>query len=127
MWACCIAATLWHIDAGEQGPSTSSFRGAGTAREPGTHEHRTSNILEMQVFLGSGLGPSGRPGMTLLGKNNFFTRSKAGIHGAMGTGRSLSSGRPQAGPVGRCGKALGAIRQNCSIRYNVVEPTEKPL
>jgi hypothetical protein len=57
---------------------TSSFRGAGTAREPGTHEHRASNILEIQVFLGSGLGPSGRPGMTFLGKNNFFTRSFAG-------------------------------------------------
>jgi hypothetical protein len=43
---------------------TSSFRGAGNAREPGTHEHRMSNILEIQVFLGSGLGPEpalGRP------------------------------------------------------------------
>jgi hypothetical protein len=30
------------------------------------------------VFLGSGLGPGGRPGMTFLGKNNFFTRSCAG-------------------------------------------------
>jgi hypothetical protein len=28
--------------------------------------------------LGSGLSPSGRPGMTFLGKNNFFTRSFAG-------------------------------------------------
>jgi hypothetical protein len=26
----------------------------------------------MQVFLGSGLGPSDRPGMTFLGKNNSF-------------------------------------------------------
>ena len=42
------------------------------------------------------------------------SRRKAGVHGAMGTGRSLSSGRPKAGPVGRCGKALGVIRQNCS-------------
>ncbi len=25
------------------------------------------------VFLGSGLGPSDRPGMTFLGKSNFFT------------------------------------------------------
>jgi len=30
------------------------------------------------VFLGSGLGHSGRPGMTFLGKNNFFIRSFAG-------------------------------------------------
>ncbi len=52
--------------------------GRGTARELGTYEHRTSNILEIQVFLGSGLGPSGRPGMTFSGKNNFFTRSFAG-------------------------------------------------
>jgi hypothetical protein len=59
---------------------TSSFRGAGTAREPGTHEHRTSSILEIQVFLGSGLGSSGRPGMTFLGKNNSLTCSKAGTH-----------------------------------------------
>jgi hypothetical protein len=56
----------------------SSFRGAGVAREPGTHEHRSSNILEIRVFLGSGLGPSGRPGMTFLGKNNSLTRSFAG-------------------------------------------------
>jgi len=26
---------------------------------------------------------------------------------AMGTGRSLSSGRPEAGPVGRCDEAPG--------------------
>ena len=58
---------------------TRSFRGRGAAREPGTHEHRTANILEMQVFLGSGLGPSDRPGMTLLGKINFFTSSFAGM------------------------------------------------
>jgi hypothetical protein len=50
----------------------------GTAREPETHQHRTSNILEIQVVLGSGFGPSGRPGMTFLGKNNFFTCSFAG-------------------------------------------------
>ncbi len=31
-----------------------SFRGAGAAREPGTHEHRTAKILEMQLFLDSG-------------------------------------------------------------------------
>ena len=37
----------------------------------------------------------GRPGMTFLGQNNYFTRSKAGIHCAMGTG------------LRRCGKALG--------------------
>jgi hypothetical protein len=37
-------------------------------------------MLEIQVFLGSGLGPSGRSGMTFFGKNNSFTPSKAGIH-----------------------------------------------
>ncbi len=61
----------------------SSFRGVGIAREPGTYEHRTSNILEIQVFLGSGLGPSGRPGMTFLEKSDFFTRSKAGAFAGM--------------------------------------------
>jgi short chain dehydrogenase len=41
---------------------TSSFRGAGIAREPGTHEHRTSNILEIQVFSCCPLcHPLGRP------------------------------------------------------------------
>ena len=55
----------------EEIPKPLSFRGAGAAREPGTHAHRTANILEMQVFLGSGLGPSDRPGMTFLGKTIF--------------------------------------------------------
>jgi hypothetical protein len=59
---------------------TSSFRGAGTAREPETHEHRKLNILEIQVFLGSGLGPSGRPGMTFLGKYNFFSWKEQFLH-----------------------------------------------
>ncbi|HEV7997407.1 MAG TPA: hypothetical protein VGP52_14230, partial [Stellaceae bacterium] len=64
----------------EENTKTPSFRGAGAAREPGTHEHRTANILEMLVFLGSGLGPSDRPGMTEPCKIDFFTRSKAGTH-----------------------------------------------
>ena len=77
---------------------TSSFRGAGIPREPGTDEHRTSNILEM----GSGLSPEpvlgpraartrgGRPGMTFLGKNNFFTRSFAGEDEWIGCRRILA-------------------------------------
>ena len=32
--------------------------------------------------------------------------AKAGIHGGNGTGWSLSSGRPQAGPVGRDNKEI---------------------
>jgi hypothetical protein len=43
-------------------PRHSGARGA--AREPEIHEHRTANIWDMLVFLGSGLGPSDRPGMT---------------------------------------------------------------
>jgi hypothetical protein len=42
---------------------------------------------------------------------DFLTASKAGIYVRMGTGRSLSSGRPKAGPVGRCDKILGAVCQ----------------
>jgi hypothetical protein len=82
---------------------TSSFRGAGTAREPGTYEHRTLNILEIQVFLGSGLGSSDRPGMTFPGKNNFFTRSKAGTHAS-----HRHRPEPVLGPAG--GRTRGPVR-----------------
>jgi len=44
---------------------TPSFRGAGAAREPGTHEQRPLNAGQKPVFMGSGPGPSGRPGMTI--------------------------------------------------------------
>jgi hypothetical protein len=66
-----------------------SFRGGGAAHEPGTYEHRTADTLEMPVFLGSGLGPSDRPGMTFLEMNNFFTRFSAGATGR-GNGKPLS-------------------------------------
>jgi hypothetical protein len=38
--------------------------GRSAAREPGTHEHRLEKQGDRPVFLGSGLGPEGRPGMT---------------------------------------------------------------
>src|ERR1700720_2604185 len=41
-----------------------SFRGAGFAREPGIHEHRLMKSMVWPVFLDSGPGPKGRPGMT---------------------------------------------------------------
>ena len=41
-----------------------SFRGAGTDREPGTDEHRPAIAQERSVFIGSGPGPPGHPGMT---------------------------------------------------------------
>ncbi len=47
-------ATLWRLDAGEQGPSTSSFWGADSAREPGTRAHRPTNAGMTAVFMGSG-------------------------------------------------------------------------
>ena len=41
-----------------------SFRGAGFAREPGIHEHGLMKSMVWPVFLDSGPGPKGRPGMT---------------------------------------------------------------
>jgi len=53
--------TLWHFDAGEQGPSTSSFRGTATAASP--------ELINTSLWnMGSGSGPTGRPGMTLKGE-----------------------------------------------------------
>jgi len=41
-----------------------SFRGAGFAREPGIHEHGLMKSMVWPVFLDSGPGLKGRPGMT---------------------------------------------------------------
>src|SRR5271170_7766594 len=41
-----------------------SFRGAGTPREPGIHEHQPVIVRDQSVFLGSGPAPMGHPGMT---------------------------------------------------------------
>jgi hypothetical protein len=38
--------------------------GAGFAREPGIHEHGLMKSMVWPVFLDSGPGPKGRPGMT---------------------------------------------------------------
>jgi hypothetical protein len=56
----------------EKHPSFLSFRSASAARESGIHEHRTMNILEMQVFMASGPAPAGRPGMTGLVSSEFL-------------------------------------------------------
>ena len=37
---------------------------AGFAREPGIHEHGLMKSMVWPVFLDSGPGPKGRPGMT---------------------------------------------------------------
>jgi predicted nucleotidyltransferase len=50
-------------------PDGRSFRGAGAAREPGTHERGPPRILEKPVFMDSGPAPSGHPGMTTVGKH----------------------------------------------------------
>ena len=41
-----------------------SFRGAGTAREPGNYEHSPANTLAKQAFIGSGPSLVGCPGTT---------------------------------------------------------------
>src|SRR5438270_6368824 len=38
---------------------TLSFRGAGSAREPGIHEHGPEKSVVWPVFMGSGPGPDG--------------------------------------------------------------------
>src|SRR6266478_10018627 len=60
--------------AGQEVPKLLSFRSAGAARESGTHEHRTTSPLELQVFMGSGPAPAGRPGMTDVGRRQIFAR-----------------------------------------------------
>ena len=47
--------------AGQETPKLLSFRSAGAARESGTHEHRTTSPLELQVFMGSGPALQGVP------------------------------------------------------------------
>ena len=42
-----------------------SFRGAGAAREPGIYEHGHPDTSARTVFMVSGPGPLGRPGMTV--------------------------------------------------------------
>jgi ATP-dependent Lhr-like helicase len=64
---------------------TASFRGAVIAGEPRTHEHRTENTPQLPMFMGSGPAPSGPPGMTLSAERDFFTRSKAGVQGLLGS------------------------------------------
>ena len=57
---------------GKKHQSFLSFRSAGAAREPGIHEHRTMDILEMPVFMASGPAPAGRPGMTVFVSSEFL-------------------------------------------------------
>src|SRR5436305_11065587 len=45
-------------------PGALSLWGAGTAREPGNHEYRPALPGHPPVFMGSGPGPVGHPGMT---------------------------------------------------------------
>src|SRR5215472_15736848 len=43
-------------------------------------------------------------------------RRRPGAISAMGTGRSLSSGRPKAGPVGRCDKVVGVSVEPATLQ-----------
>jgi hypothetical protein len=43
-----------------------SFRGAGAACETGTHAHGPVSTADGPVFMGSGPGPVGHPGMTFM-------------------------------------------------------------
>ena len=63
----------------------------------------------MQVFLGSGLGPSNRPGMTLLGKINFFTSSFAGMANKIDTNNLMNFAR---------GSGHSAIHARVSLSLN---------
>jgi hypothetical protein len=61
-----------------------SFRGAGAACGPGTHAHVPVNTVDGPVFIGSGPGPLGHPGMTLMtvggiASNRYSARSFAGM------------------------------------------------
>src|ERR1700730_2527816 len=53
------------------------FRSAGCARESGIHEHRTTSILQMRVFIVSGPAPAGCPEMTTLVTGEFLPSLKA--------------------------------------------------
>jgi PIN domain nuclease of toxin-antitoxin system len=63
--------------AGQEIPKLLSFRSAGAARESGTHEHRTTSPLELQVFVGSGSAPAGRPGMTDFGSRRILAQPRS--------------------------------------------------
>lgn len=65
----------------------------GRAREPGTQANGLGKYRQGAVFIGSGPA-KGHPGMTSSQVVRFLHTSKVG-------GRSVSSGRPRAGPVGR--------------------------
>src|ERR1700682_1121418 len=54
-----------------------SFRSAGCARESGIHEHRTTSILQIRVFIVSGPPPEVCPEMTPLVTGEFLPSLKA--------------------------------------------------
>ena len=105
---------------------TLSFRGVGPrvgplarprdrlrprARNPSTLD---SNLLGIQVFLASGIGPSDRPGMTFLGKSNWFGHSQAGTHVSHGHRLELVPGpaprvRALRGPRMNSGRTRGPV------------------
>ncbi len=49
----------------------------------------------------------------ILLRESYRDGGKAGTHVTMGTGRSLSSGRPKAGPVGRCDENVRVFQRRC--------------
>jgi hypothetical protein len=97
-----------------------SFRGAGTAREPGTHEHRPAKYRQIAVFLGSRPAPAGHPGMKISSRRDSFTRSFVGTTRtagpASGSGRSVRiRGRRAALTI----EFFGAWRLRLDFRKNL--------
>src|ERR1700730_6452285 len=76
-----------------------SFRGAGAACEPGTHAHGPTITVGGPVFIGSGPGPLGHPGMT------FMTGALAG----------LTYNRFGSGADGRAPAMAAIIFANCAM------------